>query len=130
MSYRHKVPYMVNDKCLSHTFKYMGFYATHFHEGIKCYVVGALNLENGQVIARHYNEKETVNELLAKKESREAWEELKEGLERKPTAEESATDQALLEAWEESARRSKAMATKRSIDAGAIFRVDGHSKPN
>ena len=105
-------PCIIEDHCLSYTAKYWGFLGTHYHEGIRCWMVGAVNTENGITTARHYNAKESVNETLAKHESHAAWEELKAGLTRKPTEEERATDAALLDAWNESARRSAEL-TKR-----------------
>jgi len=107
-----KPPYIIEDYVLSHTAKYWGFLGKHYHAGILCWVVGAVNTEDGVTTARHYNEKETVNASLAKHEASEAWEELKQVLKRAPTEEERQTDARLLEAWEESARRSREL-TKR-----------------
>jgi hypothetical protein len=110
-----KPPCIVEDYVLSHTGRYWGFYGYHFHAGIKCWVVGAVNTESGETTTRHYNEKETVNATLAKHEASEAWEELKAGLKRAPTEEERKTDERLLEAWEEAARRSAESAKRGSL---------------
>jgi hypothetical protein len=116
MSNWKKPPCIIEDHVLSYTAKYWGFLGTHFHEGRKCWLVGAVNTEDGTTTARHYNEKETVNETLAKHEAQEAWEELKAGLARRPTEEERETDQRLLEAWEESARISQAMVRSQRLN--------------
>jgi hypothetical protein len=108
-----KPPCIIESYCLSYTAKYWGFLGSHSHEGLKCWLVGAVNTETGETVARHYNEKESVNELLAKKEAFEAWEELRGGLERKPTAEERDLDSQLLAIWNESARRSRLLSSKR-----------------
>lgn len=105
-----KPPYIIEDYVLSYTAKYWGFLGTHFHQGIKCWVVGAVNTETGTTTARHYNEKETVNDLLAKKTAQDYWEQVKATLTRKPTEEEQELDQQLLEAWNESARISQELA--------------------
>jgi len=107
---------LVEDSVRSYTYKYWGFYAVHYHQGIKCYVVGAVNLENGQTTERHYNERGYVNEEHAKHEAEKYWEELKEGLARKPTDEERATDERLLDAWEESCRISREMLKHRLLN--------------
>lgn len=108
-----KPPCIIEDYALSFTGKYWGFLGSHFHAGIKCWQVGAVNTETGETTARHYNEKETVNETLAKHEAHKAWEELRAGLQRKPTAEERHIDEQLLEAWNESARISSELAKSR-----------------
>lgn len=109
-----KPPCVIEDHQLSYTGKYWGFFGTHFHQGIKCWQVGAVNTEDGVTTSRHYNERITVNEILAKKTAQKYWEEFKEILHHKPTEEERATDQALLEAWNDSARRSAELAKGRS----------------
>jgi len=108
-----KPPYIIEDHVLSYTAKYWGFFGSHYHEGRKCYVTGAVNTEDGVTTTRHYNERMCTNEQLAKYAATEAWEELKEGLSRKPSDEERETDERLLEVWEESARRSKELTASR-----------------
>lgn len=111
-----KPPYIIEDHCLSYTAKYWGFYGTHFHESRKCFVVGSVCTEDGVTTSRHYNERNSVNELLAKTEAQKYWEELKAGLERRPTEEERQLDARLLEAWDESARRSRASVNHKRLD--------------
>lgn len=108
-----KPPYIIEDYVLSHTAKYWGFLGTHFHQGCKCYVVGAVNTEDGLTTTRHHNEKGYSNELHAKHTAQEYWETLKAGLRRAPTEEERQTDQELLDCWNEAARRSAELARGR-----------------
>lgn len=100
-------PCIIEDFQLSHTAKYWGFLGTHYHAALKCWIVGAVNTEDGNTTSRHYNERGYVNELHAKHEAEKYWEELKAGLARTPTAEERETDEGLLECWNEAARRSQ-----------------------
>jgi len=113
---QHSFDKLIEDHCRSYTYKYWGFYATHYHGGIKCHVVGAVNLETGHTIERHYNERGYANGDHAKHEAQKYWEELKEGLERKPTDEERQTDERLLETWEESVRISREMLKHRLLN--------------
>jgi len=104
MSNASKVPAIIEDHCLSYTAKYWGFYGTHWHSGVKCWLVGAVNTENGSTTIRHYNERVSVNEDAARSVSALEWETLKEGLTRPPTEEERDIDRQLLEAWEDAER--------------------------
>ena len=116
MSDTPKIDKIIEDHCRSYTYKYYGFFATHYHKGIKCWVVGAVNLENGQTTERHYNEKGYANGEHAKHEAQKYWDELKYGLIRPPTDEERATDEALLECWNEAARRARASLEQRFLN--------------
>jgi hypothetical protein len=87
-------PYNVLEKVVSYSGKYLGFYGTHYHKGIFCYVVGAINKLNGEITARHYNEKQDgcVNQEHAAAASQKAWNEFFAGLVRKPSDEDLEAD--------------------------------------
>jgi hypothetical protein len=84
-------PYNILERVVSYTGKYLGFYGTHYEKGILCYVVGAVNRQDGVITARHYNAKieGCINEEHAKAESRKEWNKLFFGLVRKPSDEDA-----------------------------------------
>lgn len=90
-----KPPYFMLDKTISYTGRFLGFYATHYHEGHFCHVVGAVDKHDGMVTARHYNTMISINEELAKHAATKCWEELKEGLGRKPAEGSDTSDRQL-----------------------------------
>jgi hypothetical protein len=87
-----KPPYEILERCVSYTGKYMGFYGTHFHKGIICYVVGVVNKQDNTITARHYNENKSVNEAHAKAACIKAWQQFSAGLVRKPNDQDADAD--------------------------------------
>jgi len=87
-------PYNILEKVVSYSGKYLGFYGTHYHKGIMCYVVGAVDKQNGKITTRHYNEKieGNVNEEHAKASCLKAWQKFSAGLVRKPSDEDMEAD--------------------------------------
>lgn len=101
-------PYQILEKVVSYSGKYLGFFGTHYEKGIFCYVVGAVNKQNGQITARHYNEKVpgTVNQEHAKAGATKAWNEFFAGLVRKPSNEDMDADATKqVEQWFETYER-------------------------
>lgn len=101
-------PYQVLEKVVSYTGKYLGFYGTHYEKGILCFVVGAVNKQNGEITARHFNERVygCVNEAHAKAASQKAWQEFFAGLVRKPSDEDLDADTSKqIEQWFETYER-------------------------
>lgn len=101
-------PYQLLEKVVSYSGKYLGFFGTHYEKGILCYVVGAVNKQNGMTTARHYNEKieGNVNAEHAKSQAQRAWQEFFAGLVRKPSDEDLDADTSKqIEQWFETYER-------------------------
>lgn len=93
-----KPPYQILESVISYTGKYRGFLGTHYHSGVSCWVVGAINKTDGEITAAHYNEKQTgaINATHAKAEAQKRWANFSAVLLAKPQTDEA--DKAL-EHW-------------------------------
>lgn len=79
------------EKAVSYSGKYFIFYGFHYEAGKQCFVVGASNKLDGEIVMRHYNETVTPGiELNAiKAVSFSIWEKYREAMVRKPDGEET-----------------------------------------
>jgi hypothetical protein len=86
-------PYTILERVVSYSGKYLGFFGSHYEKGSLCYVVGAVNRQDGEITARHYNEKTgNVNIEHAKAAAQKAWQEFFAGLVRKPSDQDAEAD--------------------------------------
>lgn len=108
-----KPPYVVLDGVVSYTGKYYGFLGTHFEKGIICYVVGAINKQDGSTTCRHYNEHNgCVNPEHAKSSATKTWNDLRAGLVAKPRNPDESGSAELTQWFEVYERRIRERARK------------------
>lgn len=95
-----KPSYVIQEEVLSWSGKYKGFYGHHYHQNVLCHVVGVIRMTDGQITARHYNEKQPKT-FQPKAEAIAYWNELREGLTRAPETEEQDDNQipGMFERW-------------------------------
>lgn len=81
-----KPPYIILESIVSYTGKYKGFLGSHYHAGVLCHVVGAVNKLDGSITVRHYNEKISphVNQEAAKHAATTYWKSFQAILVNKP----------------------------------------------
>jgi hypothetical protein len=103
----------VLEKCVSYSGKYMGFFGNHYHEGHLCYVVGASNKATGEILMRHYNETNNINEEAAKYAATKYWQTLQTGLKKAPVAEETDDFTESVSRWIDEFERQKPKLSQR-----------------
>ena len=85
-----KPPCVVVKEEVSWSGKYKIFFGHHFPKGKKCFDVGAINKETGEITTRHYNETRFDQaDVQAKAEALRVYDELSQGMRRKPQSEET-----------------------------------------